>query len=374
LEDYDGAVSQAESARRQLVERYLGLAPSIKHEGRAMWNHSGTGAFAGDWERTAKTLAENGFNMVVPNMLWGGLAHYPSDLLPRSDTFQKHGDQIAQCVAACKKHGIEVHVWKVNFNLSTAPKEFVEKMRSAGRTQVDFRGKPIAWLCPSHPENQKLELESMLEVARKYPVHGLHFDYIRYPGHETCYCDGCRQRFETETGQKVSDWPRECFNGARQDEYNDWRCRQITKLVAAVRAEAKKLRPELKISAAVFGAYPDCRRSVAQDWPEWVKAGHLDFLCPMDYSNSDTQFAGWVENQVKLVGKRIPIYPGIGATASSSGLSADRVVGQILHGRRLGADGFCVFNLDRGTLESIVPGIGRGIGRERATVPHGKGP
>jgi hypothetical protein len=58
LEDYNGAVSQAESARRQLVERYLDLALSIKHEGRAMWNHSGAGAFPGDWERTAKTLAE----------------------------------------------------------------------------------------------------------------------------------------------------------------------------------------------------------------------------------------------------------------------------------------------------------------------------
>ena len=38
--------------------------------------------------------------MVLPNMLWGGLAHYPSDVLPRSETFRKHGDQIAQCVAA----------------------------------------------------------------------------------------------------------------------------------------------------------------------------------------------------------------------------------------------------------------------------------
>ena len=37
-----------------------------------MWNHSGTGAYPGDWERSAKLLAENGFNMILPNMLWGG--------------------------------------------------------------------------------------------------------------------------------------------------------------------------------------------------------------------------------------------------------------------------------------------------------------
>ena len=82
-----------------------------------MWNHSGTGAYPGDWERSAKLLAENGFNMILPNMLWGGLAHYPSDVLPRSATFRKYGDQIEQCCAAAKRHGIEVHVWKVNYNL-----------------------------------------------------------------------------------------------------------------------------------------------------------------------------------------------------------------------------------------------------------------
>ena len=46
-------------------------------------------------------------------MLWGGSAHYASDLLPRSETFEKYGDQLEQCCAAAKKHGLEVHVWKV---------------------------------------------------------------------------------------------------------------------------------------------------------------------------------------------------------------------------------------------------------------------
>ena len=166
------------------------------------------------------------------------------------------------------------------------------RLRREGRTQVSNRGEPCDWLCPSHPENQKLELESMLEVARKYPVDGLHFDYIRYPDGAHCYCDGCRRRFEAASGRKVldRDWPKECFSGARKEEYNDWRCRQITSLVAAVSREAKKIRPGLKISAAVFGSYPGCRESVAQDWPQWIKAGYLDFVCPMDYTTSDAEF------------------------------------------------------------------------------------
>ncbi len=370
--DHAGAVGRAREARRLLVEAYLRATSSRPQEGRAFWNHSGTGAYPGDWERTCKELAAGGFNMVIPNMLWGGLAHYESDVLPRSSTLEKQGDQIAQCVAAAHKHGIEVHVWKVNYNLSTAPRQFVEKLRKEGRTQVSVRGEPVDWLCPSHPENFKLELESMLEVGRKYDVDGLHFDYIRYPDGDTCYCDGCRSRFEEQSGKKVADWPAECYKGARREEHRTWRCRQITRLVEAVHREGKKLKPQLKISAAVFGAYPACRESVGQDWVAWIKAGYLDFVCPMDYTESDLAFSVLVSNQMKLVEGRTPVYPGIGATASRSALSPDQVVGQVYHARSLGAAGFTIFNLDRGTIGEIVPALGLGAGSERATPPHAK--
>jgi len=367
---YPEAAALGRQARRELVEAYLLAQTSPPREGRAMWNHSGTGAYPGDWDRSARELAAAGFNIILPNMLWAGRAHYASDLLPRSATFQKYGDQVAQCTAAAKRHGLEVHVWKVNYNLSGAPREFVEKLRREGRLQRTAGGEEKLWLCPSHPENQRLELESMLEVARKYPVAGLHFDYIRYPGRDCCYCEGCRRRFETDSRAKVAAWPGDCYQGLRKRQYHEWRCRQITRLVAAVHREAKKLRPEVKISAAVFGAYPDCRQSVGQDWVHWVEAGYLDFLCPMDYTPSDERFVALVESQLKLVGGRIAVYPGIGATASRSALSADRVVGQIHHARRLGAAGFTIFNFSPRTAGSIVPGVGRGAGAKTAKTPH----
>lgn len=371
------AVASAREARDLLVQTYLrtaGREPAKRDapEGRAVWNHSGTGAYPGDWDRSAKLLAANGFNMVLPNMLWGGVAHYPSDVLPRSDTFRKFGDQIEQCCAAAKRHGLEVHVWKVNYNLANAPKEFVEEMRRAGRTQVSVQGKPIDWLCPSHPDNQKLELDSLLEVARKYPIDGLHFDYIRYPDGSCCYCDGCRRRFEAQSGRKVLDanWPKTCFSGARKEEYRAWRCRQITSLVAAVSREARKLRPGLKISAAVFGAYPSCRDSIGQDWVEWVAAGYLDFICPMDYTTDDQAFVRLVRNQTEQIGGRIPLYPGIGATATGIAMTPDRVAGQIHWARSLGAAGWTIFDFDSGTAASIVPGIGLGAGARRVDTPH----
>jgi len=366
--EFAEVVQLAGAAHAELVQAYLRGHASTEREGRACWNHSGTGAYEGDWDRTARELAENGFNMVLPNMLWGGVAHYASDVLPRSQTYAKYGDQIEQCLAAARKHGLEVHVWKVNYNLSTAPKEFVQEIRRQQRNQVSAQGEAENWLCPSHPENFQLELDSMLEVARKYQVDGLHFDYIRYPDQDKCYCDGCRSRFEQQTGVKVAEWPADCYSGDLHDQYAQWRCDQITRLVRAVHEEAKKLRPELAISAAVFGSYPNCRDTVAQDWPKWIEAGYLDFVCPMDYTESDLNFIALVTNQLKLVGGRIPVYAGIGQYR----LTDDRTVGQIFHARQLGAAGFTMFELSRQSVGSAVPAIGVGVGRTKAVPPHSR--
>ncbi len=241
-------------------------------------------------------------------------------------------------------------------------------MRREGRTQVSVDGKPIDWLCPSHPENRRLERESMLEVAKKYAIDGLHFDYIRYPDERSCFCDGCRRRFEAESGHAVKNWPADCFHGPRQEEYNDWRCRQITTLVADVHRELKRIRPEAKLSAAVFGDYPECRGSVAQDWPLWIRQGFLDFVCPMDYTKDDEQFARLVRKQMKLVAGRVPVYAGIGIAGEY--LSPDRVVGQIHIARSLGTGGFCIFALDASTAASVVPAIGVGAGKTPARPPH----
>lgn len=362
---FPAAIEAAHAAQARMSEAYCRAQPSRSREGRAVWNHSGTGAYDGDWPRTARALAEAGFNMVIPNMLWAGVAHYESEVLPRSPIFAKHGDQIAQCVAACHEHDIEVHVWKVNFNLSRAPQKFVDELRAAGRTQVSPSGEPIDWLCPSHPENFKLELESMLEVARKYDVDGLHFDYIRYPGLKGCYCPGCRQRFSEQTGLTIQQWPDDVVTGPHREAYLDWRCRQISRLVEAVHGEAKQLEPELKISAAVFGHYPQCRESVGQDWVLWVRKGWLDFVCPMDYTQSDLQFANLVTLQCELVDGRIPLYPGIGAWR----LTTDGVIGQIDLTRELGADGFTIFNLGSGD-NTFLQAIELGAGTTPATPPH----
>lgn len=355
---YAETLEPAFAARKWLETAYVLCQLPRAGEFRAVWNHSGTGAFPGDWGRSAAQLAKDGFSAVLPDMLWGGVAHYPSKYLPRSDTYRTYGDQIAQCVAACKPLGVQVHVWKVNWNLANAPRSFIDKMRSRGRTQVDVFGGNVDWLCPSDPRNRKLEVNTLMEVASGYAVDGIHFDYIRYPDDTTCYCPGCRSRFEAFRGSPVENWPGDCHSGELRQEYRNWRCMQITALVREVSQRVKALKPDMKISAAVFSDYPGCRTSVGQDWVRWIEKGYLDFVCPMDYTTDANRFAATVSAQRALVRGRVPMYPGIGA---SLGLAIDGIIVQILETRRQDTGGFTLFDYNPSLSADALDPLGRGI-------------
>ncbi len=360
--NYGETLKMARDAMMELQEAFFYSLPSKKDEFRALWCHSALGIPGWNWEKAIKTIKGNGFNAIVPNMLWAGLAYYPSEVLPVYPEVQEKGDQIMQCLSACKKYGVQIHVWKVNWNLSNAPEEFVEKMRKEGRLQRDKNGNEIRWLCPSHEDNYKIELESMLEIVKKYKVDGIHFDYIRYPHGDSCYCDTCEEKFENWVGEKIEQWPQEVITGKYKEKYIQYRCDQITRLVKAVSEKAREINPDIKISAAVFSNYPGCIESIGQDWDFWIKSGYLDFVCPMNYTANKYHFSNIVSNQIKIVNNQIPLYPGIGASAP--GLTPDQVAIQALIARNLGANGFIIFNYDLTVANDVLPALFKGIASE----------
>jgi uncharacterized lipoprotein YddW (UPF0748 family) len=366
---YPEALEVASQVRQQLLDAYARSQPAREGEFRAGWCHSGFGVNGLTWDETVKRLKDNGFNAIVVNSLWAGRADYPSGYLPVDERVATQGDQIALAVAAGKKYGVEIHIWKVNWNLGNAPQEFIDRMRTEGRLQRTRDGQETNWLCPSDPRNFQLERDSMLEVARTYDVDGIHFDYIRYPDGENCYCDSCRQRFEEGAGLKVTNWPKDVLGGGpNYTAYQDFRRANITRLVKAVSEEAHALKPGLKVSAAVFGDWPQCRDDVGQDWGAWIQAGYLDFVCPMDYTDSDASFRTQVQVQRDAIAGRIPLYPGVGASAP--GLSLGQVIDQIGIARAEGADGFILFEYQGGVAANYIPALGQGVTRGTTTPPH----
>lgn len=361
----DQALEQIGQAHAALIRAYAAQQEPLSGERRGWWCHSAFGVAGLSWDEAIKTLADNGFNVIFPNMLWGGQAYYNSDLLPVAPEVKAKGDQIAECLAACKKYGVECHVWKVNWNMSGhGPWQFVERMQREGRTQVDYKGKAMPWLCPSHPANQQLEIDSMVEVATKYDVDGIHFDYIRYPGADNCFCPGCRERFEKVIGHKVQSWPGDTrYNPTVRAQWLDFRRANITKVVAGVSERVRKERPKVKISAAVFRNWPTDRDSVGQDWSLWCERGYLDFICPMDYTPNAGQFETQIGLQLGWAGKA-RVYPGIGLSVWDGQSDVVKLMDFIKITRRLKTGGFTVFNYDPNCAREVVPLCGLGITRK----------
>jgi uncharacterized lipoprotein YddW (UPF0748 family) len=196
--------------------------------------------------------------------------------------------------------------------------------------------------------------------VRRYPVDGIHFDYIRYPDDDHCYCAGCRDRFTQLVGASSLRWPEDVRpGGAHRPVWLEWRRANITAVVQAVSEQARAVRPTIRLSAAVFRNWPADRDSVGQDWRFWCERRYLDFVCPMDYTTSEVQFENWGRNQKEWAGTT-PCYLGIGAWV----ITPDRVIGQIQVTRRLNTGGFVVFNYDSRAAGELVPLLGQGITRK----------
>lgn len=362
---YAEALESLAQSHANLLAAFCAAQKPQAGEHRAWWCHSATGVSGMSWDEAVRTLAENGFTAVLPNMLWGGVAYYDSRVLPVAPLVRQQGDQIAACVAACKKYGVQCHVWKVNWNMGYAvDREFMERMNREGRTQANFAGtSEPRWLCPSHPANQQLEIDAMVEVATKYDVDGIHFDYIRYPGGDNCFCAGCRQRFEAVLGSPVPNWPADTRKDPTiRQKWLDFRRDNITKVVAAVHDAVKKQKPKVKISAAVFRNWPTDRDGVGQDWKLWCERGYMDFVCPMDYTSNDVEFENIVTQQIEWA-SGVPCYPGIGLSTWTGDPDVAKVIDQIKITRRLKTGGFTIFNYGVPEAKQVAPMCGLGITR-----------
>ena len=344
----DAARQDAERKAREEAA-WIARQPSKSGEWRAFWCHSARGLPGKSWEETIRFLKENGFNALLPNLAWGGTAFYRSKVLPVHPTVATEGDAFDDCLAACRKHGVECHVWKVCWRLGrSTDKETEARLRAEGRLQKTAAGKDSGWLCPSRPENLALEIDAFMELAKKGPD-GIHFDYIRYADADHCFCAHCRSCFEKQIGRALPDWPKEIRSGTNAvltAQWRKFRCDNITALVRGVSARARQETPNVKLSAAVFLEAESVPARIGQDWVAWCREGLLDFVCPMDYYGNNFESLVAAQKQM-LEGCPVKLRPGLGLSCwKDSRQDAREMTRQIGAVRKVGLDGFTVFNLD----------------------------
>ncbi len=360
---YPEVLSAANELRSLLQRAYAAAWQPRPGEFRGVWNHSGAGLYPGDWNATCRILANSGINAVFPNLAWGGLAHYSSRYLPASAMVKNSGDQLKQSAAAARRYGLEIHAWKICWQLGPAPAALIAQLRQAGRLQKTDSGETLEWLCPSHPANISQELNVIAEMIARAKLDGIHLDYARYPSARACFCDGCRKRFELWQGHAVRRWPADVQSGPLQQTFKAWRAAQITNFIRAASELLRRSDPKIKLSIAVYGSYPTCADQLGQDWGAWLQEGLVDFVCPMNYSANNASFDALLQRQMAMPKAAGRLFPGIGVTATESRLAPDQVIEQILQTRAKGTGGFMLFDLNRTLEKEVLPALSLGVTR-----------
>lgn len=359
--EYRSALDCADLTQSTLVEAYSLAQRPLPGEFRGVWDHDGVGWYPGNWDATCRILSERGINAVFPNLLWGGLAHFQNRTIPTSATMRMYGDQAAAVTKSARKYGLQSHLWVVCFNAGNAPPEFVKRLQKEGRMQTTVDGRATTWLNPADTRNQDMLIAAMREAVLSNAFDGVHLDYVRYPGKDYDFSPTTRHLFEASLGRKVERWPADVAAGGKlRPTFVTWRAAQVTAFVRRTREALRATNPKIRLSAAVWGGYPDTIASIGQDWATWIRNGYVDFVCPMNYSESLYQYSALVQKQLALPNAAGRIYSGIGVTADESQLQPDEVIEQIVHGRRLGANGFMLFDLTHTLRDETLPALSRG--------------
>ncbi len=292
----------------------------------ATWDHSGCGLYPGDWAKTMRVLREARVTDLFVNVAGAAFAHYPSDVLPRSKTFAQEGDQLAACLAAARGTGIRVHAWTICFSATRGAPATLEDFRARGWRLKTPKGALTEYLDPSHPQVRARVLAALDEQQARYPsLAGLHLDFVRW-----------------------GDAAAKPKNAATV----------VTQFVAEARRRVK--RPKW-LTAAVYGRYPACVATVGQDWYGWLDAGLVDYLVPMDYTESNATFEELLALQATPRSRARRIIVGIGVTANESRLDARRVIEQINLVRKYGFAGEALFDLDTTLEKAVFPYLKLGI-------------
>jgi uncharacterized lipoprotein YddW (UPF0748 family) len=267
--------------------------------------------------------ADGGMNALFAQVRGRGDAFYLSSLVPRSALLARAPrdfDPLGHLLARAGERGLKVHAW-VNVLLAASlqgrvpvdnvvarhPEWLMARPRHAAG-DPDLEGH---YLSPSAPGAASHLEAAVRELLSRYPVHGLHLDFIRYPGPDY---DGDRAPPE--------------------------RREALTRLAARLARAARETRPGILVSAAVVPDEATARHQKLQDWPAWLGRGILDAVVPMAYTPEDRIFDAQIASARGHLGPRQSLWAGVGAYR----LELPQVAERIAAARRAGAGGVVLFS------------------------------
>lgn len=364
-----------------------------KEEVRALWVARYSIASPQAIHNVVAQAKRHNFNTLFVQVRGRGDAWYHSDLEPRAEGLRgqpESFDPLQTMLEEAHKAGLKVHAWLNTYLTWTgasppksrnhplnAHKDWIARDRHGSWTTLASDQVEGAFLQPSSPEVQDHLFKVFMDVAKRYDVDGIHFDFVRYASSDYDFSDPTLKRFRNYMDPKVSDSARIGLakNHTRfayvhlfPKEWADWRRAQVTTLVQRISTAVHESKPWAQVSAAVFANADDAFRERGQDWKNWLAEGYLDSVCPMAYSRDTQTVAKQIQGAILAAGER-HVYAGIGSWRLSA---ADTAI-KIARIRSLGAQGVNIFSYDGITRDGrdsrYLDALARSAFPSRAGVP-----
>ncbi|MEI7475632.1 MAG: family 10 glycosylhydrolase [bacterium] len=327
--DYEKAIDYIKKSRLDALNAYAKAVPSNLVEARTLWLDRGTIVSIKNPKEMSilfDRIQKTGINVVYFETVNAGFTVYPSSI-GTQNPMTKGWDPLYWAVKEAHKRNIELHSWCWIFAAgNTRHNPIIYKNRDYSgpilTKNADWALKgekgnliPISqneyWLDPANPKVRTYLNNLLKEIASNYDVDGIQLDYIRYPfqrnGNLMGFNCETQKRFEADTGFCLKN-----VNYETVKVWNNWKTKQISSFVKDVSDSLRKIKPDIVISAAVFGGNRQSRvNSIQQDWETWVNNGWVDVLNPMIYANNTEKLSENLDYIIKAVDNKAFVYPGI---------------------------------------------------------------
>lgn len=321
--------------------------------------------------KLVKFASANGYTDLFIQVRGRGDAYYNSRIVPRSSLLPRGDyDPLQDIIPLAHAQGIRIHAW-VNMYLSWSartlpsdPNHIVNQhpdwveVNGHGKSDLEFvsqngkNGREGAYLSPLNDEANGHLLHVIEELAQNYRLDGIHMDYIRYQDRDYGYNRAGRKKFLmqynvdpiTLGNGKGSYWYR--LDPENKEKYwrhwNDFRRDELTHFIDRIHKSLQQVNPGIKLSAAVKPNPEHARTRYFQDWPTWLKNGSIDFVIPMNYAVSDTDFK---RSMTRMRSEDLPldqIFMGIATYNQNSFTSSSKIE----HARKAGFKNLIIFSYD----------------------------
>ncbi len=296
-----------------------------------------------------------------------GDACYRSDLLPRAAFLDpREGpdfDPFGELIDRAHADGLEVHAWMNCLLVWSAPErprdprhvvnahpEWIARMRDGramtalGMRERERAGVEGVFLSAAHPGVKAWVASVAKEIVQRYPVDGIHLDYIRDPNVAVGWDWTTRARFALEQGVDPEHMER---LGAEERvkvtaAWERFQCEQVTDIVRAVRDSVHAVRDGVLLSAAVIADTTRAERWNAQTWRAWIRDSLLDRAFLMCYGVPVQTVMSQLARFAAEFGGLDRIVPGIAMYNSDAVTAALKIKGA----RELGYPRIALYSYD----------------------------